>query len=337
MANKKPTIKDIAKKASVSEATVSRFLNGKYEFMSADTRRRIEKIVKELNYQPNNIARTLKSKKSNVIGAIISDIENPFSNRIIKGLSDRADELGYILMITVSNNSAENERKYIQRFLNNGVDGLIVNTAIGNEEYLKEISKELPVVLLDRELMNHKLDVVTSNNYELGQAMTQHLLDSQFKSIGYFTGPIENNSVRLKRFRSFNDTVQGRSGIVIETYTSDIHEKEKLLEFIDDFRQKPAPRAIYASNGVLLLKLIQTIKAAGYEIPEDFGICGFDDWEWSTITGKTGITAIKQESYLLGVEACSLLARRIEEGVTGHPIVIEIPGTLNIRGSTSLS
>lgn len=331
MIKKNPTIKDIAKKAKVSEATISRYMNKKYQYMSEDTRKRIKKIVEELEYQPSNIARTLKSKKSNLIGAIISDIENPFSNRVIKGLSDIADELDYTLLVAVSNESTENEQKYIQRFLNNGVDGIILNTANKNDEYIKEASKKIPIVLIDRELTNYKLDTVTSNNYDLGKQLIHHLLDNQFKSIGYITNNIDSNSVRQIRYSSFKDTIEERPDLISKEYIVEVHDEEKIIEFLHEFRKMPAPRAILANNGVMLLSVIQAIKEVGYTIPDDFAITGFDDSEWARISD---ITTIKQESYSIGREALAMLRRRIEGESSSYPVYIEIPGDIMFRKST---
>lgn len=158
MVQKRATIKDIAEQAGVSGTTVSRYLNGKFNYMSEETKKRIEIVIDELGYRPSNIARTLKSNKSKLVGAVIADIENPFSNKIIKGLTDKANELGYSLMISVSNNSVEKENESIARFLDNQVDGLIINTVGENEPTLKKIQKQIPLVLIDRDVTSFKAD-----------------------------------------------------------------------------------------------------------------------------------------------------------------------------------
>ena len=144
---KQLTIKDIAAQANVSTTTISRFLNGKYDSMSLETKTRIEQIIKESGYRPNNIARSLKSKYSRLIGVIISDISNPFFSTLLDTINQRALKAGYSLLISISNNSASSELKLLRKHLDNSVDGLLINTVGGNNEVISQISQSLAVVL----------------------------------------------------------------------------------------------------------------------------------------------------------------------------------------------
>jgi LacI family kdg operon repressor len=122
------TISDVAKASGVSKTTISRYLNGKYEYMSQDTRKRIQTIIEELKYRPSNVAKTLKSNKSGLIGVIIADIASQFSSILLKGIGDVCKANGYQVMISNVDNDPEKEREYIQSLMDNRVEGIIVNT-----------------------------------------------------------------------------------------------------------------------------------------------------------------------------------------------------------------
>lgn len=334
MVQKRATIKDIAEQAGVSGTTVSRYLNGKFNYMSEETKKRIEIIIDEVGYRPSNIARTLKSNKSKLVGAVIADIENPFSNKIIKGLTDKANELGYSLMISVSNNSVEKENESIARFLDNQVDGLIINTVGENEPTLKKIQKQIPLVLIDRDVTSFKADVVTSNNYELGIELMQHLLENGFKSISFFTEHIGNNTVRELRYRTFADTMKNNPQINGKTYSFDREDIDRVAEMLEEFSASPEPRVIFASNGLVQLSVLKAMRKKGLKF-KDFSLCGYDDWDWTPLIGREGITALAQDSYGLGTTSMDLLIKRLEQNSkTKKPIKIKVPGGLVIRGST---
>lgn len=342
---KKMTIKDIAKEAKVSETTISRYLNGKYEYMSAKTKINIETVIKKNNYRPSNIARTLKSKKSRLIGAVITDIENPFSSIVIKGLSDRSNELGYSLMIAISDNDIEKEQMYIQRFLDNGVEGIIVNTTGKNEDYLKELKQTgFPIVLMDRGVFDNSIDTVTTNNYELGIEAMDHLFETGYQSFAFFTGTLEFNTVRQIRYKAFSDKIKKNKNDTSKVYIIErlekkyeqVQQQKEIARKLKEFRKLPSPRVIFAVNGLLLLAILEVMKQENYHLGDDFGIIGFDDWTWATVIGS-GVSTIAQDSYAIGAESCSLLVSRLDHKENSkEPIYKELTGKLMIRESTTI-
>lgn len=339
MKEKRVTIKDIAQKSSVSETTISRYINGKYEYMSEDTRKRIAKVISELNYRPSYIARSLKSNKSNILGAVIADIENPFSNLIIKGLIDRANEYGYSLMISISNNSIKKENEGIRNFLDHGVDGLIVNTVTGSGKTLEEFNKKIPLVLIDRNIDGFEADFVTSNNYELGCELINHLVESGFKSLGFFSEVIKDNSVRKLRYSAFFDSLRNRSDLNHNAYIVEREKTEENKDLLNKFIKMPEPRVIIAGNGLLQLDLLRLMKENNYKLGIDFHVSGFDDYIWSAMIGEDGITSTSQDSYKLAANAVDILIGRIEGKFNsdGRPITRIIEGELRTRGSTRIT
>lgn len=337
LAKKNVTLKDIAKAANVSGTTISRYLNGKFDYMSTDTRQTIEKVIKELDYRPSNIARSLKSQKSMLLGAVIADIENPFSNTIIKGLSDRANDLNYSLMVAVSDGSKEQEQKHIQRFLDNRVDGLVINTVGENEDYLMSLKKEhVPIVLLDKSISDKSYDCITSNNYDLSKELTQHLVEEGFNSIGYFTPTLTSNTVQQNRFQALEDVLKHHSDIEMKQYITVNGQTDSLSETAEDFFKLPEPRVLIAANGLILLNVLKKIEKSGKRIAVDYGICGFDDIQSASIISP-GITTVAQNSYGLGKESTSLLVQKINEKKEDYSVTYkELPGELRIRKSTRI-
>lgn len=260
---KQLTIKDIAAQANVSTTTISRFLNGKYDSMSLETKTRIEQIIKESGYRPNNIARSLKSKYSRLIGVIISDISNPFFSTLLDTINQRALKAGYSLLISISNNSASSELKLLRKHLDNSVDGLLINTVGGNNEVISQISQSLPVVLLDRDIEGLGLPVVTSNNRQLMEDILLHLKEEQFDQVVLLTEALDTSSIRKLRADAFQEIcarldfegkvfeIEPKNRKQIEKLTSALVSKDRITAFI-------------AANTLVLQALLEQISKKGW-------------------------------------------------------------------------
>lgn len=338
--NKPVTIKDIAQKVGVSETTISRYLNKKYEYMSEKTRDKITEAIKELDYRPNQMARSLKSQKSRMIGAVIADIENPFSSLIIKGLSDQCEEMGYTLLIAISDDSAVNERKQIEKFLDNQVDGLVINTAGDNEDYLLEINASgLPLILLDRGVFGNKIDTVTTDNNGAVQTMMRYLIDSGFQSVGFFSDKL-SNTVRQDRVKSFEAVLanQNEQSVQGKVFLETSGEESHVLATLQEFGKYPSPRVIFGANSLITLKILEVMKKHSYVVNQDFSICGFDDLAWAKVITPS-LTTIHQDSYALGAEAINQLVLKIankNEPRSNDAKMTIFPATLKIRESTTI-
>lgn len=151
--SKKTTMADVAAAVGVSKTTVSRYLHGDYEFMSEETRKKIETVIEDLNYRPNRAAQNLKSDKSNCIGLTIADIGNPFSSLLIKGVQSECRKRGCQLLIADADNSIIQENKNIESFFNEQTDGMIINSVGNNQEFIQKTCRSeenKPIILLDR-------------------------------------------------------------------------------------------------------------------------------------------------------------------------------------------
>lgn len=338
MAFEKPTIDQVARLAEVSKTTVSRYLNGRFEFMSGDTRKRIQTVIEELDYRPNNLARGLKSNRSGLIGVLVADISSPFSSILVKGVGDTCKDRGYQTIIANTDNDPEKERQYIRSLIDNRVEGLIVNITGKNDEFLLQLKDEgVPIVLADRPMATLSLDTVTSNNAEMAYGTVKHLYEEGFQRIAFVTQEISGVRTRHIRYHAFLQAckdlfhVDGQSWVhVIDP--SDIGSlAANLKRFLD---ADNGPVAAFAVNGVTLLSLLKAIRELGLVMPDDLGVAGYDDWEWASLI-PPGITTISQPSYNVGVEAAKRLLQRIK-GDSSKPKLMELPSELIIRGSSTM-
>lgn len=339
MVQNKTTIGEVARQAGVSKTTISRYLNQRYEFMSAETKKRIESVIREMGYRPNNLARSLKSNRSGLIGVLVADISNPFSSILVKGIGDTCKNRGFQTIIANTDNDPQKELDYIRSLMDNRVEGLIVNITGENNDYLMELHAHgVPVVLADRPMTEPFLDTVTSNNYEMTYETMRHLVDQGFERVAFFTQETSSIRTRLKRHEAFLQAcgdflhVDGEKFV----YVVDPDNVEEVTKAVMSFlKDSSSPSALFAVNGVTLLSIVQSITQLNLRMPDDVGICGYDDWGWAAVI-PPGITVISQPSYKVGVEAAKRLLRQIQSKRPVKPKLIELPSSLVVRGSTQL-
>ena len=186
----KVTIDQVAAICGVSKTTISRYLNHKYENISAETRQRIEQVIAELDYRPNRTAQRLKASRSMLIGCCIGDIASPFAGLLLKGITETCESAGYQVLFADSKENALREQRAIEGFLENRVDGLIVNTTGGNDEFLIRVQNErgVPVVLADRSLQKEgRLDTVISEYRHSTIDCVELMLRYGYRKIAFFT------------------------------------------------------------------------------------------------------------------------------------------------------
>ncbi len=335
----KPTIDQVARKASVSKTTISRYLNGRYEFMSEETRKRIQTVIEELEYRPNNLARSLKSNHSGLIGVVVADISSPFASILVKGIGDQCTASGYHTIIANTDNDPVKEKEYIEALIDNRVEGLILNITGHNNEFIIELGAEgVPIVLADRAMSELYFDTVTSNNYQMTYQTIEYLIRAGFKEISFFTEEIGVVSSRRIRMQAFLDACKQHFQHDCEEWIrvcsfSDLNDVQtSLLDFLGTDK---GPHAVFAVNGVMMLSLAQAITNLNLVMPRDLGLCGYDDWGWTSLV-PPGITVISQPSYQVGVEAAKRLLGRIQQKKNMRAKVIELASSLIIRGSTKL-
>ncbi|WP_378955194.1 LacI family DNA-binding transcriptional regulator [Pelosinus sp. sgz500959] len=332
------TITDVAKRAGVSKTTISRYLNGKFEFMSGESQKRIKDIIEELNFRPNKLARSLKSSKSGLIGVLIADISNPFSSVLVKGITDCCKEYGYNVVIANTDNDSEKEREYILSMIDQRVEGLIVNTAGENNEFLQSIdNNHVPIILADRPVFPTMFDTVKTNDYQATIDTLQYLAREGFTRVGFFTEPINNIGTRNIRQQAYRQVCSEVLDSEPQEYMIDSKDECGIENLVQTFLSTNVGQqnVIFTANGVTMLSVLGAIHRLGLSIPKDIAICGFDNWPWMELIGS-GITAISQPFYDIGTECVKRVMFRLQDNSKSIPEIIELSNQLIIRGSTQL-
>lgn len=341
----KVTINEVAERAGVSKTTVSRYINGKYESMSVATRENLEMIIRELDYRPSKTAQRLKADKTGIVGCVIADIRSSFSTNLVKGINDVCAARDYQVLFANTDNDPINEQKSIVSLLDNKLDGLIVNTTGSNDEFLIDLDAQgVPIVMADRYLENDQiLDIVTSTNYVSSFECVKFLKDQGYDKVYFVSQTMGNNRNRLIRHQAYCDAMQSYFGMDGNTSSYFIcgedceGEENQVLDILKDIQAQNEHKnvCIFAVNGTVLLELVKTMKENDYQIGKDFGLCGFDDWEWASLIDP-GITTIRQDTYMTGVLSANILIDRIENKDNGDKRLVELPTEIIKRNSTTI-
>ncbi|MBU5263274.1 LacI family DNA-binding transcriptional regulator [Bacillus atrophaeus] len=329
------TITEVAEYAGVSKSTVSRYINGKADAISPQKVKKIKKAIEELNYRPSKLAQGLKVRKSKLIGFVVADITNPFSVAALRGVEEICDQYGYSIMVCNTDNSPEKEREMLFKLIDHSIEGLILNATGQNADVLQSFAaQDVPVVLIDRKMPDMKLDTVTTDNRSITAEILQIIYSKGYTEVALFTEPIASISPRAERASAYKEIAAAHNWDHLpRMYEIDVKSKAQLTQAVTTFLHENPTRkkAILASNGLILLKIISCMAELGVSIPEDAGIAGFDDTEWYKLIGP-GITTIAQPSHDMGVAAMERILKRLE-GDTGAPQTIQLNAEVIMRHS----
>jgi DNA-binding LacI/PurR family transcriptional regulator len=328
-----PTIKDVAKRAGVSPATVSYVLN-QTRFVSPATEARVRQAIRELNYQPNHIARSLRARRTMTVGMIMSDITNPFFADIVRGAEDVLSEKHYSLILCNTDEAPERELATLQLLRQKKVDGLIVVATGHNVAPLYEVNAlGLPVVLVDRQLPGDQLDTVVVDNQAGAYQATRHLLELGHRRIGLIIG-LQGISTTMQRRRGYELALQdyglAPDPTLIQEGHSTIEGGAAAAETLLDLN--PPPTALFATNNLMTIGVFLTIKQRRLRCPQDIAVVGFDDMVWLSVF-TPGVTTVVQPSYEIGQRAAHLLLDRMTGKSPHTPRVIMLAPQLIIRES----
>jgi LacI family transcriptional regulator len=327
------TVQDVAKRAGVSTATVSRVLNG-YPFVSEAARGRVRRAVDELNYQPSRLARQLRVGSTQMLGLLISDIANPFSSSVTRGVEDYAWERGYSLILCDSDEDPVREERSLNTFLAQRVDGVIASP-ISEESragWDALIDHGIPIVAMDRRLRGMPVDMVLADNISGARQAVELLLDLGHRRIGLVGGPPYVSTARERQF-GYEQALTGR-GLPVDTVlirTGDMRQPSGRIAAEELLSLQPRPTALFCFNNLMTLGALEAIRARRLRIPDDLSVIGFDDMPWATILDPP-LTAVAQPAYELGRTAAELLLRRVADPSLA-PSEIRLPTRLVVRAS----
>lgn len=326
-------IQEVAKRANVSVATVSRTLNNDPR-VNPITAQRVWRAVQELKYVPNFQARSLVSGKSRLIGLIVSDITNPFFPELVKGFEDVAVEHGYDMIVASTGYNEERMAGCVRRMIERKVDGVAIMTSELEQALTEQLERrELPIVFLD---VGYPGPFVTNVrvDYQCGiQRAVQHLLDLGHKRIAFISGPDHLKSAQVRR-SAFLQCL-GDSGIVedMQYIEHGDHKVEGGLEAMSRLLQlTPRPTAVLASNDLTAIGALRGIRRASLRVPEDISIIGFDDISLVQFT-EPPLTTVRLSRTEIARRSFDALLHSIQGHGNGNEIVV---GTdLVVRESTA--
>ncbi|KXH78778.1 LacI family DNA-binding transcriptional regulator [Sporosarcina sp. HYO08] len=301
------SIRDVAKHASVSVATVSRVLNDK-GYVSVETRKKVEAAIAELNYRPNEVARSLFKKQSKTLGLILPDIMNPFFPELARAIEDTAAKLGYTVILCNSDEDEEKAQRYLDILLQKYVDGIILASNTIREKTIRELN--IPVVCIDREI-SKDIPTIVVDNKKGARTATQFLKDKGRKRIAHIRGPFDVSNA--------NERCEGYLGIVssedwfTESYiiNGNYHMETATKVALALLQSHPEVDGIFAANDTMAIGAMKAAYQHGLKVPEDISIIGFD----GIALAKASIpelTTIEQPLYALGQKAAKVLIQLIE-------------------------
>lgn len=308
------TIKDVAKVSGVTVTTVSRVLNNR-GYISDATRKKVYDAMEQLNYKPNEIARSLFRKKSNLIGLIIPNVSHPFFAELTNHIEYHAHAKGYKILLCNSYQDSAKEKDYVDMLRRHQVDGIIMGShSLETSEYL---TTNLPIVAIDRNLSNN-IPFITSDNYNGGVLATELLINKGCKKLAHISGPLELNTPANKRYEAFLDITKKRNikSIVIQG-NLDTFEGYKKLVF-NLFKETPTIDGVFASSDLIAASIINIASSLGKKIPDDLKIVGYDDINIASLIVPT-LTTIRQPIEDIGKLAIEILINIMDE----KPVDIE--------------
>ena len=328
-----PTIKDIAKAARVSTATVSAVINSS-AFVSPELRGRVEQAVRDLGYVPSRAARSLRSGRSGLIALSVADLANPFYARIIRAAEACASARGYALVVFNSDENRDSETSILQRVQALGCDGLLIVPVGAPSEYAAgELTSAPPKVLLGRAIEGEPVDAVVIDNFSAGRQATEYLLDLGHRRIGSITGRMAISTGR-GRLDGMIMAMHARGCAPLERdiRTGEFREEVAYSASLDLLRGDDRPTALYVANGVMALGVMRALADLGLRCPQDISIASTD-----TIAGHVGVsprlTRTEHPVAEMTTEAVRLLLERINGKDTSKPRTIVFAPSLIVGDS----
>ncbi len=329
------TIKDIARLANVSSATVSRVIND-YPYINEKTKKKVLKVISKTDYQPNALARSLVTKKSGMIGVLVWDLASPFFSEIVREIGIECREKNYQPIFCSTEGSDKIQAEYIELLLQKNIEGFIIATAHLHDPQIERLVLRgyPPVVLIDRRLQTELASYVTVDNVEGAYMAAKHLIDHGHKRIACVSGP-ENSSSGLERLEGYKKAL-AESSIPID---------QKLIipgnflraggyraaEVILSLKEK-RPTAIFCSNDVMALGMLEFFGKQGIRVPQDIALVGFDDISISSLY-LIQLSTISSRKIDVVKNAINILIKKISNPDDDTHYGIKIKPKLVIRNS----
>ncbi len=320
------TIYDIAKRANCSAMTVSRVINNTGR-ISDRTRARVLAIMNEMNYVPNEAARSLVRQETKLLSLLITDITNPFFTSVARGAEDAARQLGYRLLLANSDESVDKEREYMETILSMRVDGVLFaptgDQSAANLEKLTE--RNVPIVLLDREVPDMACDIIQGDSLGGARQLMEHLIQLGHRRIAFINGSTVTSTARL-RLEGYLESLKAHQIEANEAYIIEADYRQSDIEeqihhmfgagadgLETAVHSSEPPTAVFAANNFLALTAIRALRKLSIRVPDDVSVVCFDDLEASYVVDPF-MTVIAQPAYTFGYQGIQMLVERIKQG-----------------------
>jgi DNA-binding LacI/PurR family transcriptional regulator len=328
-----PTAKDVAKRAGVSIATVSRVVNS-HESVRPEIRARVLLAIEALGYRPSRAAQLLRAKRGHVIGLIIPDIQNPFFTAVARGIEDVAYQHGYSLILCNTDENSDKERLYLDVMRAEAVAGVILATTVEDNPNVGRFFEDgIPVVAIDRHLNDPRIDSVMVDSVQGTLEAMSHLIELGHRRIGFISGPV-----------TITTMAERRDGYLSAHKRHDLIASPELMRFgyprlADGYacaqellQLSWPPTALFVANNLMALGALQAIQERGLSIPHGISLVSFSDMPWASLL-QPPLTAIVQPDYELGQKAAELLLERFAQ--PDKPVShVQLSLTLTVRAST---
>jgi LacI family transcriptional regulator len=328
------TIYDVARRAEVSPATVSRVVNGRAN-VDAGLAERVRRAMRDLNYRPNAVARNLRRSRTSMWAVIISDIGNPFFTALVRGVEDVAQPAGFSVVLCNSDNDETKEGAYVNAALTEQLAGVIMSPTADSPHVSRLLDAGVPVVVIDRQLAGTAVDTVLVDNEHGASQATAHLARSGYKRIACITGPADLFTAQRR--------LDGYRRSLVE---AGLPYDESLVRYAD-FRSDGGytamdsllgperPDAVFVANNLMTVGAVARLFEAGLDVPREVGVVGFDDVPWATLM-RPALSTVAQPTYEVGRSAAELLTQRIGDPQRATSTVT-LPTELRIRESSVLN
>ncbi|MEY9951649.1 LacI family DNA-binding transcriptional regulator [Leifsonia sp. EB34] len=327
-ARRAATVADIARVANVSKATAARVL-GEYGQVSEAVRDRVLAAAEQLAYRPNALAKSMNTGRSNTIGVVVGDIENPFFAVAMRGISDVASAAGYSVILINSDEMVDAEEAAVEVLLDNQVDALIVAPASSARvEHLASVTRAgRPLVLLDRRANGESYDSVTVDNRSAAVAATEELLRNGHRRIAFITTHEHPDPAYTRGDTITMSTIADRiDGVLQALDAAGVEAPERYIRLdarrrgVDTVTRElvhddPPATAIIASDSLIAMTVFTTLRSEGLRLPDDVSLIAFDNPDWTAVTAPP-LTVVEQPIYDLGAAA----ARRALQRLSRQPV-----------------
>ncbi len=329
------TLRDVARRAGVSIATVSYVLNGTRS-VSPEVEARVREAVRALQYRPNRLARGLRRKCTHVIGLVVPDSANPFFAEIARGLEDLSFAHDHSVILCNSDGDPAKEQRYLGVLIEQQVDGIALVSVRSTPAHLSMLRQRgIPFVVVDRDLPGLEADCVLADNFQGGYLATRHLLERRHRRIACITGPSELTP-SADRVRGYRKALE-EAGIrppEVWVRRGDFRAESgyEAARFFLGLPAEVRPTAIFACNDLMAIGAMRAIGEAGLSIPDDIALVGFDDILLASYVIPP-LTTVAQPTYEMGRMAGDLLLRRLGEP-DRPPARLILPVRLVVRQST---